>query len=485
MKLKIAGALVLLSAAILVAQTPSNSTLPATRSSNSSLPTTRAGSASLPYRSASVSSTQPRQAALPVQAGTKASKATLVSNVFTDTDLRQALQDVATQIGVTIITDQSVAGVVSCEMKDVPLDKALDILLAGTGYSVLRTEDYYLVYSSDVKSPLFSKVSMTEVIKLDYVDAEMALKMLSPTYRDFVQAEPKGSKLVVTAPESLLVRICQDIRRIDQAPRHVMLEARVVVFEKVDLLNLGVKWNWPSLRAGTFTDNTLNGTRWPWMVDIGLAPDRTFTNSLLVTLDLLSENDDVMILSRPQLMAQDGKEAEVAVTTDEYFQIQSNSIYVSNSTLEKIQSGTTLKMTPRIGANGDITLDLSIEVSDVAARGENNLPVVSRRVAKSTVRVKSGGTAAIAGLKAVRSEKNKTKTPGISEVPGVGELFTDRANRKNSLQVAVFVTATIATPDEPQEPLATRSAQTPVAVDEGEFRTALKQSLAKLDGKDK
>ena len=53
----------------------------------------------------------------------------LISNVFVDTDLRQALQDIASQVGVIIILYETVVGLVTCEIKEVPLEKALEIAL--------------------------------------------------------------------------------------------------------------------------------------------------------------------------------------------------------------------------------------------------------------------------------------------------------------------------------------------------------------------
>ena len=65
----------------------------------------------------------------------------LVSNVFFQSDLRQALEDVAAQAKVNIIADQSVHGVVSVTLESVTVDKALQLLLAGTDYQVQVTPE--------------------------------------------------------------------------------------------------------------------------------------------------------------------------------------------------------------------------------------------------------------------------------------------------------------------------------------------------------
>ncbi len=122
---------------------------------------------------------------------------------------------------------------------------------------------------------------------------------------------------------------------------------------------------------------------------------------------MLTPNNEATIIASPQVLAQDGKEAEIKVTTEEYFQITAEAGAFLRADLEKIETGTILRITPQVGPNGELTLDMNIEVSDVIARGEENLPVVSRRTARSTIQIENGGTAAVAGLVDTRAQYGK------------------------------------------------------------------------------
>ena len=64
---------------------------------------------------------------------------------FEGEELRQVLDDISAMAGVPIIPDQYVTGPVWVTMQDVSLDKALEIVLAGTPYAVKRMPKYYLV----------------------------------------------------------------------------------------------------------------------------------------------------------------------------------------------------------------------------------------------------------------------------------------------------------------------------------------------------
>jgi type II secretory pathway component GspD/PulD (secretin) len=256
-----------------------------------------------------------------------------------------------------------------------------------------------------------------------------------------------------------------------------MLDARVVVLEQSDILDFGGSVQWPQIGAGgVFADNV----DFPWEVRIGYTPSREFTNALTMTLNLLSQNDQATIITSPQVLAQDGVPAEIRVTTEEYFQITSEDGNFIRSELEQIETGTILAITPQVGRNGDITLALELEVSDVVSRGQMNLPVVSRRTARSTVQLENGGTAAVAGLVDTRSQLGQAGTPGLRSVPLLGRAFRTDSLAHNARQVAIFVTATIV--DQHGERFQTGEARAPAhpAVSEEVYRLELQEALNTL-----
>jgi len=384
-----------------------------------------------------------------------APEAALITNTFVDSDLpTEVLQAIATQAGIPIIPDETVVGKVTCDLKAVPLETALEIVLAGTPYVVKKTPYYYLVCSAKLEDAMFPMVSETRRIKLNYATADSAIALLSAAFRQYAQGETGTHTVTVTAPPALMNRIVADLEELDVPPRNVLLDASIVVMERGDLLNLGVEWGWPTITAGLF-GNDLKGRavgalsdyagNWPWGVRIGYTPDATFTNSLEMTLNLLAENGEATILAKPQLLAQDGKQSQINVLTEEYYMMTAPEIGYygyARSELRDITSGTTLTITPRIGDNNDITLQVAVEVSDSIPRGRgSDLPVVTRRTASNVVRIKDGGTVALAGLTENRTRLKHKRVPGISRVPVVGYLFRNNESDESTREIAVFVTA--------------------------------------------
>ncbi len=424
----------------------------------------------------------------------------IITNTFIDTDLIEVLQDIASQAGIPIIPDETVVGLVTAELQNIPLETALDIVLGGTPYVVKKTPYYYLVASAGITDSMFPILSETRRIRMNYITAEAAVGLLSTAFKPYVQTEigTPGTKtytVCVTAPPALTERIVADLKQIDLLPAHVLLDAKIVVMESGDLLNLGVEWGWPKISFGMFGNNFKGrgpagtadfGGEWPWGIQIGYTPDAAFTNALEMALNLLSVNGQMTVLAQPQVLGQDGKVAEINVTTEEYYMLTppqaGNLLTYSFSELQQIDSGTKLSIIPHIGDNNDITLELVVEVSDSIPRGRgSDLPVVTRRTATNTVRIKDGGTVAVAGLTENRTRTDKRHVPGLSKLPLIGGLFKNSNDEKASREIAVFVTANIIRDSEGTTDFAAgpSTIQPPMRQPQENFKMGLRDSLSR------
>jgi len=117
-------------------------------------------------------------------------------------------------------------------------------------------------------------------------------------------------------------------------------------------------------------------------------------------------------------------------------------LFYTQSQLENIKSGTTLDITPLIGDNNDITLEMAVEVSDSIPRGRgSDLPVVTRRTAQNSVTIRDGGTVAVAGLTENRTRDKEKRVPLLGDLPLLGVLFRNNDSDKGTREIAVFITA--------------------------------------------
>jgi general secretion pathway protein D len=99
-----------------------------------------------------------------------------------------------------------------------------------------------------------------------------------------------------------------------------------------------------------------------------------------------------------------------------------------------------LKVTPRVNANGVVTLDVIQEISNVVKSVAQTLtPTISQRKVQSSIAVASGQTVLLGGLISNRSEKNKSGLPILSELKYIGDFFGQNAGSSERTELIVFI----------------------------------------------
>ncbi len=165
----------------------------------------------------------------------------------------------------------------------------------------------------------------------------------------------------------------------------------------------------------------------------------------MMALNLLQENHRADIIANPKVVALDGRRAEIKRIQEQWFMktvpSTSDPFYIREE-LQKMEFGTVLTITPHVGDNNDIVLEMAVEVSESIPRGRgSDMPVITRRTVKNAVTVKDGGTVAVSGLTQNRSKSSEKPVPGLADLPLIGELFTNSNNDKARRELVVFVTA--------------------------------------------
>lgn len=350
----------------------------------------------------------------------------LISNVFMQTDLIQALADVAMAAGVSILPDESVMGTVTLELKDATLQQALKLLLLPGGYVCTEVEPgIYLVTSPDPKSPSFRRIAQTQVVELDYADSDDLKALLPDTVAPFVKFDRKGNRVTVTAPRDQMEEVLTQIRGLDKPPVQVMIEALVMDVDKGALD--GFKIAGQSTHLGL---STLGGL----VTYLGEAQD------IIGTLTWLKQHDKASIKANPRVVAQEGQETTFRVSTEQYFQMLTGRAGYEYSTLEAIESGVGLVLTPRVAlADRVVTIKLKPEVGDVSGRGANNLPIITKRTADTTVRVHDGQAIVIGGLLQEIVRQTNTKIPLLGDLPVLGSLFRSHDTEAAQREVLIFI----------------------------------------------
>ncbi len=188
------------------------------------------------------------------------------------------------------------------------------------------------------------------------------------------------------------------------------------------------------------------------------------SDSISLFLRTLQTANRLQVLSRPQIMTVDNTTGFINVGQAFPRPTGLNVTGIGNTQIgiEDIDVGITLQVTPRVGADGLIIMDIDASRKNVnftvgQVIGTTNtgtdifVPAIDQSVARSTITAFDGQTVVFGGLIA-KSRTNFTKrVPYLSSIPLLGVFFRYDAEQETRNELLVIMTPTLVTGDEDLE----------------------------------
>jgi general secretion pathway protein D len=163
-----------------------------------------------------------------------------------------------------------------------------------------------------------------------------------------------------------------------------------------------------------------------------------------LVISALDRITDVEVLSSPSLVVMENQTAslqvgdEVPITVRQSQSVEDPRSPIINQ-IEFRNTGIILTVTPRIGQNDAVTMQIEQEISNVNG-GQNTLtPTISKRKIASSISVVSGQTVLLAGLISQNRESGRNGIPGLGRLPGVGGLFSSRTKAEGRTELVVLI----------------------------------------------
>ncbi len=179
----------------------------------------------------------------------------------------------------------------------------------------------------------------------------------------------------------------------------------------------------------------------------------TFPN-MTSFINAMATDSDVNIISTPQIITMDNKEAEIKVGANVPYvtktDTDSTNINRTVRTFDYRDVGVTLRLTPQINQQGNIRIELFQENTTlVPGQGEEEFaPTTLKRSATTTVTVKDGSTMVIGGLIGDTLSVGDTRVPLLSRIPILGYLFKSTSNSRETTNLYIFLTPRIIDTDD-------------------------------------
>ena len=197
----------------------------------------------------------------------------------------------------------------------------------------------------------------------------------------------------------------QIIQGVDLRPLQVLIEVTIAEVQRTHDLDLGVSGNVKRIPNGTERRPTSPRRRRRRRATRDFILELTGGNGTIkydVAIAALQERGDVSVLSLPVIIAQNNRQAVLNVGSSRPFvqvsQTVPNDPTGRVQTVQYIDVGTVLTITPTINPDGYVNLQVSQTDNSATNQVQFDAPIINKREATTQVFIRDGQTTVIGGL---------------------------------------------------------------------------------------
>jgi len=289
-----------------------------------------------------------------------------------------------------------------------------------------------------------------------------------------IVADKATNSLVIQTSPWYYPVVEETIRKLDLMPKQVLIEVLIAEISLTDQSQFGLQWVLKGQGSATVGGerhdfNSQVQNVFPPEGGTGLAVPPGFSwflteaNRVSAVLNAAAKDSRLNVLSAPHIIAMDNQEAminvgdEVPIVTTQTTETAGGTSTLSNTitnSVEYVDTGVILTVTPHINEGRYVTLDVRQEVSipEVNVFGGSESPSINKRVAETTMVVKDNQTLVIGGL--IDEQRNHTREglPYLSKIPVLGYLFGVTTEKVEKKELVLLITPrVIASPEEGSE----------------------------------
>ena len=379
--------------------------------------------------------------------------------------IKQIYQALASAAGINVIFDQQLKDEnVSIVLTNMLFQDALETLMRQMNHFYKVIDEKTMLIAAD--TPTNRKTYEDLVIRTfflsngDVTEVSNSLRSLLQTTRISVSKAENSITLRDTADKVAIAE--KIIEQNDKQSAEVVVDVELLQVNTTKAQDLGLLLSPYSVSAnapapgGTTNlggvvppSSSSSGGEFTWDQLKRLSIQSFGFTIPAVTYNLIKNNTDAELLAKPQLRISEGQKAQlligdrtpIPVTT---FQTQfagtgSNITPVTSFQYQDV--GIKIEVEPRVHHNKEVTLKLTIEVSNLNGTAPGTTqPIIGTRTISSHIRLKDGETNFLAGL--FRNDKSHTtdKVPFLSDIPLIGRLLSHKTTSDATTDLVLTLT---------------------------------------------
>ena len=366
-----------------------------------------------------------------------------ISMTMKDAELADVMDMISREQRVNIFVSTDSNEEVSFSLYDMTLPDAIRAIANAAGLAVEHHDGNYFIIDRD-EAGKYAPDALTQVrsFELQYVLVDEMQSLLDPylsEYGEITVFREKNIFLIEDTPE-FLRRTAELVRQIDKQPTQILIEAKILEVTLTDEDSSGLDWTRIFNSDGGTGEFGGQGLNNPTSAGLFF----TYTNdNIALALDALTSQGRVRTLSSPKLLAVEDQESSVIVGDRRGYSVITTINQVTTESIEFLESGVILRVTPSVDANGKVMMDIHPEVSTGVIDPLTGIPSQSTTEVTTRMIVPDGQTIFVGGLIKHRVEESKRGIPIVSRVPGLGRLFSSRENNKTNTETIVLITPTV------------------------------------------
>jgi len=413
-----------------------------------------------------------------------------ISLKFQNLDFKETMKLMGKIGEINILVGDEVAGAISAELVDVPWDKAFQALLDMKNYASdidvgsnlirvhspenLTSQDNYKseraqavkkkIEVEDSVEPIYS-----EIFRLYYISPAQAKKTISELFTAGtgdssyvpiqITEEVTTRSIIVRGKEKDLDVVDKVIKEIDVRTKQVLIEAFIVEansdFERALGVRLGASYNQgrdivggiaggstgsgafdntAAAALGSATDSLSNFPVTGATSGIGLLR-KTPTAVLKAEITALESMGLGKTISNPKIFTLDNQTA--TITQGEEIPYQTTSDGTTSTSFK--EAALKLTVTPSIIGDGNVLLEIQVNNDTPNRTTGSDEPPINKMEIVTKLLIADGDIVVIGGIKKNVIANSKQQTPGLGDMPVIGNLFKGKSNVDNLDELLIFI----------------------------------------------
>ncbi|MBU1122209.1 MAG: hypothetical protein KKF54_05910 [Candidatus Omnitrophica bacterium] len=303
----------------------------------------------------------------------------------------------------------------------------------------------------------------TQVFELNYLAAEDLSQKLTDVLTSEVgnvRFDVASNKVVITDYPDKMAEIRNVIKAFDVKPLQVLIDAKIIELNPSKNFYAGINWEY-WIQKYFKTTGTFNFPYTTTTDKVTFSSHDTITTSApgdySAIIDFLSTFGNTKVLSTPRILVLNNQEAKILVGTKEAYITSTTSevgdTAVTSQSVNFVDVGVKLYVTPTINRDGYVTLKIRPEISSAESSQitsedqKTDIPIVTTSEAETTMIVKEGVSVLLGGLRKITHDKQHKQIPILGNIPIIGNIFKSSKDEWTKDELVIVLTPRIVSGD--------------------------------------